>query len=249
MIGIYRITNLITGESYVGQSSNIRKRWIDHKNRYKNPKSIDYNSRLYNDMRIYGIDNFKFSVIEECNRDELLDKEKFWVAKLDSYDNGYNNTAGGNSGWANKLPRNLLLEIIDMLKNTNEGNLQIAQKYNVSENMVSGINTGYYWHQDDINYPIRKHMSKENTCPNCGCKISSGASLCIRCNIKTNLRKVKNRPSADELSALIAANGFEGVGRIYEVNGNTIRKWCRNYGMSTHASDYKHRKKRKNETN
>lgn len=244
MIGIYRVTNLITGELYVGQSSNIRKRWIDHKNRYKNPKSIDYNSRLYNDMRIYGIDNFEFSVIEECNRDELLDKEKFWVAKLDSYDNGYNNTAGGNSGWANKLPRKLLFEIIDILKNTNEENLQIAQKYNVSENMVCGINTGYYWHQDDINYPIRKHIPKENICPICGVKISSGAELCARCHVETNSRKVEIRPSADELAVLISANGFEGVGRMYNVSGNSIRKWCRNYGMPTHTSDYKLKKKK-----
>ena len=33
---------------------------------------------------------------------------------------------------------------------------EIAKEYNVSENIVCGINTGYYWFQDDIDYPIRK---------------------------------------------------------------------------------------------
>lgn len=244
MIGVYRITNLVTGESYVGQSSNIKRRWINHRSRYKNPKSGDYNSLLYNDMRVYGIENFEFSVIEECNKDELLDREKFWVAQLDSYDNGYNNTAGGNSGIVNKLPKELLFEIMQKLKDTNDGNSDIAQMYGVSENMVSGINTGRYWHQDDISYPIRKHIPKENICPICGVKISSGAELCVRCHVQTNLRKVKNRPSADELAALISANGFEGVGRMYNVNGNSVRKWCRNYGMPTHTSYYKPKKKK-----
>lgn len=244
MIGIYRITNLITGESYVGQSSNIHRRWINHRSRYKNPKSGDYNSRLYNDMRVYGIENFEFSVIEECNKDELLNKEKFWVAQLDSYDNGYNGTAGGNSGIVNKLPKGLLIEIIQKLKDTDDGNLAIAQIYGVSENMVSGINTWYYWHQDNINYPIRKHIPKENVCPICGVKISSGAELCARCHVETNLRKVKNRPSADELAVLISSNGFEGVGRMYNVNGNAVRKWCKNYGMPTHTGDYKPKKRK-----
>lgn len=244
MIGIYRITNLITGESYIGQSSNIHRRWINHKSRYKNLKSTEYGSRLYNDMRIYGIDNFEFAVIEECAKDELLDKEKFWVAQLDSYDNGYNNTAGGNSGWANKLPKNLLLKIIGELRNTSAGNLQIAQKYGVSENTVSGINTGHYWHQDDIDYPIRRHIPRESFCPICGNKMSNGAELCIHCNIERNLRKVKNRPEKDELARLIASNGFEGTGRIYGVNGNAVKKWCKSYGMSTYINDYRRWKKK-----
>lgn len=246
MIGVYRITNLVTGELYVGQSSNIKRRWINHRSRYKNPKSGDYSSRLYNDMRVYGIENFEFSVIEECNKDELLDREKFWVAQLDSYDNGYNNTAGGNSGIVNKLPKELLFEIIQKLKDTNDGNLDIAQMYGVSENMVSGINTGYYWHQDDIDYPIRKHVTIEYVCPICGNKISRYAHMCIKCSIKTNSRfkKVKDKPSKEELSSLISVNGFEGTGRIYGVSGNAVKKWCKGYEMSTYINDYRRWRKK-----
>ena len=34
MIGIYKITNLINGKSYIGQSINIKQRWKTHRNRY-----------------------------------------------------------------------------------------------------------------------------------------------------------------------------------------------------------------------
>src|SRR5574344_1116713 len=49
-----------------------------------------------------------------------------------------------------------VLEIIDLLKTTTLGNQEIAKEYNVSENTICGINTGYYWFQDNIDYPIRK---------------------------------------------------------------------------------------------
>ena len=36
MIGIYKITNIENGKSYIGQSTNINNRINKHKNRYKN---------------------------------------------------------------------------------------------------------------------------------------------------------------------------------------------------------------------
>ncbi len=225
MIGIYKITNLATGKIYVGQSSNIKDRWRAHRARYKNPKSIGYDSQLYKDMRIYGLENFEFSVVEECKSDELLDREKYWVKKLDSYEHGYNETEGGRSGVVNKIPKDMLHQIIEELRTTTDGNIQIAKRYNVSENMISGINTGYYWPQDDIEYPIRKHIPKAKEK-----KVKSESS---------NNRKVKERPSPEELSVLIIKNGFEGTGRLYGVAGSSIRKWCSAYNMPTHISEYK----------
>ena len=55
---------------------------------------------LYVDRAIkkYGLENFKAEVIEECKTtDELLEREKYWIAKLNSkYPNGYNLTDGGD---------------------------------------------------------------------------------------------------------------------------------------------------------
>ena len=76
MIGIYKITNLVNGKSYIGQSINIRKRIINHKSTAFNPQERGYNYPLYKDIRKYGINNFSFDVIEECKKEQLNEKEK-----------------------------------------------------------------------------------------------------------------------------------------------------------------------------
>ena len=65
MIGIYRIQNNINGKSYIGQSVNIERRWKEEK------RMSDTNDHLTKSFLKYGIDNFTFSVIEECEIEEL----------------------------------------------------------------------------------------------------------------------------------------------------------------------------------
>ena len=62
MIGIYKFTNKITGESYIGQSTNIKRRYNQHKNRSyiqrDTGKSIE-NSYFHRMINHYGFNNFK----------------------------------------------------------------------------------------------------------------------------------------------------------------------------------------------
>lgn len=60
--GVYKITNTITGDFYIGSSKDVKKRWANHKCYSKWTSYI--NSRMYNDMSKYGIDKFQFSIIE-----------------------------------------------------------------------------------------------------------------------------------------------------------------------------------------
>ena len=46
-------------------------------------------------MRKYGIENFTFSVIEECSQEQLNEREIYWIEYYDTYKNGYNSTLGG----------------------------------------------------------------------------------------------------------------------------------------------------------
>lgn len=92
-IGIYKIENKITNKVYIGQSTDIEKRIRDHKS------SIGKIDRdLYNDMEKYGIDNFSFEILEECQEKELDYLETKYIEKFDSFSNGYNLTTGGNKG-------------------------------------------------------------------------------------------------------------------------------------------------------
>jgi DNA-binding protein Fis len=53
-------------------------------------------------------------------------------------------------------------------------------------------------------------------------------------------RKI-NRPSAEELEKIMFENdgNFTKVGRMFGINDNSIRKWCKGYGLPTHSGDYK----------
>ena len=85
--GVYLITNTVNGKSYVGSSSNIVKRWSNHRCESTWKKS---SSRMYIDMQYYGLDKFKFEVLEKCTEEELLIKEREYIEKLGTMVNGYN---------------------------------------------------------------------------------------------------------------------------------------------------------------
>ena len=88
--GIYKITNTINQHSYVGLSKNISTRWRHHVNESQNLKSKEYQKTLYRAFRKYGIENFSFEIIEYCSEDKLAEREIYWINKLDTVENGYN---------------------------------------------------------------------------------------------------------------------------------------------------------------
>lgn len=91
--GIYKITNQITEECYIGQSVDVAKRWKDHA---KCGLDIDrpQGNKLYQAMREEGIWNFTFELLEECSKDKLNEKEKFYIELYQSKEYGYNSTGG-----------------------------------------------------------------------------------------------------------------------------------------------------------
>lgn len=93
MIGIYKITNTTNGKCYIGQSRDIEARWAKHLSAYKSSPEW----ALYKAFKKYGIDAFSFEVIEECTIEELNEREIYWIAHFDSFNNGYNMTLGGEA--------------------------------------------------------------------------------------------------------------------------------------------------------
>ena len=88
--GIYKITNTITGDLYIGSSKNIEKRWASHKSPSVHKQRP--NSKLYKAMASYGLDNFTFEIIEKT--DNLKEREQYYIEQLKpSYNNRY------ASGW------------------------------------------------------------------------------------------------------------------------------------------------------
>ena len=78
--GIYKITNTITGDFYIGSSKNVKRRWESHK--WPSTWKKHSNSQLYLDMRKYGIENFVFEVIEEVEPGSLKETEQYFIETL-----------------------------------------------------------------------------------------------------------------------------------------------------------------------
>lgn len=91
--GIYKITNQVTDQCYIGQAIDMDKRWKDH---CKCGLGIDtpVNNKLYKSMNEYGLHNFSFELLEECEKNDLDEKEKYYIDLYDSYNYGYNATRG-----------------------------------------------------------------------------------------------------------------------------------------------------------
>lgn len=94
MVGIYKITNKLNNKCYIGQSIDIKTRWIQH---IYEGKHNTRKGKLYPAMFQNGIENFIFEVIEECPPDQkiLNERERYWIKFYNSFENGYNSTIGG----------------------------------------------------------------------------------------------------------------------------------------------------------
>lgn len=101
MCGIYKIENLINNKKYIGKSINIEKRFKSHIQESFNKNKKSYNHLIHQAIRKYGVENFSFITIEECDDEKLNEREIYWISYydcciLDGGDKGYNMTRGGD---------------------------------------------------------------------------------------------------------------------------------------------------------
>ena len=86
--GIYKITNVITGDFYIGSSKNVKQRWAAHK--WPSTWKRFPNSQLYKDIKKYGVDKFEFQVLEEVEVEHLKEAEQQFIEKLQPTYNNIN---------------------------------------------------------------------------------------------------------------------------------------------------------------
>ena len=78
--GVYKITNTITGDFYIGSSKDVKRRWNEHKRPSRwndNP-----NNPMYQDMQKYGLESFVFEILEEVEAASLKEVEQRFIEKL-----------------------------------------------------------------------------------------------------------------------------------------------------------------------
>ena len=91
--GIYKITRLKTGEIYIGKSTNIKERWLQHIKTACGCGTIAH-SILHTTMEKDGIDNFTFELLEKVEKSKLSEREKYWINFYKAKDYGLNEKNG-----------------------------------------------------------------------------------------------------------------------------------------------------------
>lgn len=88
IIGVYKITNIVNNKVYIGSSFNIKQRWNRHLNELR--QNIHHSSKLQRSFNIHGKESFIFEIIEECDKNIIIEREQYWINSYDSYHSGYN---------------------------------------------------------------------------------------------------------------------------------------------------------------
>jgi len=152
--GIYIIINLINNKCYIGKSEHIivKYRLSKHK------KGRHSNEHLQNSIKKYGIENFYFGILEECLKEECIEREIYWIEKYKSNDSeyGYNKTSGGDKASGCKLS----------YKRVWVNNIQSEKQIDterLDEYIDNGWVKGRITNISGVNHPMyNKHHSEES---------------------------------------------------------------------------------------
>lgn len=155
---IYKITNLINGHIYIGQTNNVERRFSDHIAGTGENK----NSLIHRAIEKYGANNFTFEVLgwfEDYN-----EKEQYYI---DLYKcrapYGYNIQDGGNdpphySGENNnfaKISEATARKVQEQAQNWLIPRPTIVHENKITFDIFRHINEGTSWYRDNLTYPLR----------------------------------------------------------------------------------------------
>ena len=76
--GIYKITYIPTGESYIGKTADFATRWQSHIQTALGMEKVA-RSTLHAHMASHGIQNYTFEILEEVPREKQTEREKFYI--------------------------------------------------------------------------------------------------------------------------------------------------------------------------
>jgi group I intron endonuclease len=132
--GIYKIRNIINDHIYIGQSSNLKNRFLDHYRMMNNKRKNRF--ILYKATDKHNLKNFVFEIIEFCEYDKLSEREVFYILKLNPHYNiikspqikrGYNN-----------VNEDKIIKIFE-LKNDGFNSVEISKTLKLSKKIIRDI--------------------------------------------------------------------------------------------------------------
>ena len=131
---IYKIECTKNGKVYIGRSCNYKRRRTEHfrflaQDRHANPiMQAAYNA--------HGKDSFVFTMIEECTKDTVKERELYWFDKLSSDGivlfNYHIATSDGGIDSKSHITRGFIFEALDDKYENNLGITEFCKKYGIS---------------------------------------------------------------------------------------------------------------------
>lgn len=216
MKGIYRFINNRTSEVYVGQSNNV---WARRAGHYKELKMGTHHNKGLQEDHDHG-DKFTFEIVEEmphATRNELEEREIYYIEKFNSFYEGYNQTPGGEydkykgkyENGGDRLPYYKYKPVVKQ-KPKKLGTCPECGNYLVEKKGRMGKFVGcsnypkcrYWCSFDDLNKTkVKSKIPKVDytssiewqTCKYCGHQINKVAKICPYCREPTPNNKEKSQ--------------------------------------------------------
>lgn len=179
--GIYKISNIINNRIYIGSTYNISARFSAHKSSLR--KNKHYNYKLQNDWNKSKGDNFIFEIIELCTKHMCLQREQFYIEKLNPY---YNISLEASSPMSNRKHNPETIKKLKGRKPWNKGIKRThEEKQKMSENRKGIPYPEYakenlrkrkgslsYWYGKKLSTETRRKISENQ--PKCRVECSNG---------------------------------------------------------------------------
>lgn len=170
-MGIYKITNIVSSNFYIGSTKNLKKRF---KNHYYDLKNRHYNWKMHKEKVDYGFDSFVFEILEFVNNvSDLLDREQFYIDILKPTFNIYLDVRTGNfdrkqtseqaiinhclACATSKLTEEDVIKIINLL-NLKLPIKEISKQFNIVDKSVQDIKNGNSYKH--LSYLLNKDIIK-----------------------------------------------------------------------------------------
>lgn len=126
--GVYKITCISNGRFYIGSSKNLWKRHNEHNYLLNNNKHC--NKELQADYNTYGIDNFKFEIIEFCTKENHFDREQVYLDMYKDKDKFYNkSTSAYNNNYVSEETKKKISKIHKGKKLSEEHKKHISEAF------------------------------------------------------------------------------------------------------------------------
>lgn len=120
-IGIYKITNTINNKIYIGSTiSSFSKRFAVHKCDLR--KNKHHSNKLQNSWNKHGENNFKFEILEICDKEFCLIKEQEYINLYNPHITGYNINPNASNCGGRVVSQKTRDQISNKLKGVKVGN-------------------------------------------------------------------------------------------------------------------------------